>query len=258
MRRNTPVTQNEYLLNDGSTLMSTTDTKSHITYANSAFIEASGYKEEHLLGEPHNLIRHPDMPAEAFGDMWFTLQQGETWTGLVKNRRNNGDHYWVRANVTPVWQGGSLTGYISVRNKPTREEIATSEKLYTKVRNNELKHYRFYKGLLVRRGLFSFISLFKCLSTRKRIHLGIATTALLSCLAVYLFPDKFVQSASLVLLFTSLGYYLHAQIASPLKSIVQQMQRVVSGRKTDYYHFDRIDDIGLMMRLVNQSGLNLN
>ncbi len=64
MRRNSPVTQNEYLLNDGSTLMSTTDTKSHITYANSAFIEASGYKEEHLLGEPHNLIRHPDMPAE--------------------------------------------------------------------------------------------------------------------------------------------------------------------------------------------------
>ena len=258
MRRNSPVTQNEYLLNDGSTLMSTTDTKSHITYANSAFIEASGYKEEHLLGEPHNLIRHPDMPAEAFGDMWYTLQQGETWTGLVKNRRHNGDHYWVRANVTPVWQGGSLTGYISVRNIPAREEIAASEKLYAKVRNNELKHYRFYKGLLVRRGLFSFMSLFKCLSTSKRIHLGIATTALLSCLAVYLFPDKLVQSVSLALLFIALTYYLHVQIARPVKSIVQQMQRVVSGRKTDYYHFDRIDDIGLMMRLVNQSGLNLN
>lgn len=81
MRNNTPVTQNEYLLNEGSTLMSTTNTHSHITYANSAFIDASGYKEESLLGEPHNLIRHPDMPAEAFGDMWFTLQQGETWTG---------------------------------------------------------------------------------------------------------------------------------------------------------------------------------
>ena len=157
MRRNTPVTQNEYLLNAGSTLMSTTDIKSHITYANSAFIEASGYKEEHLLGEPHNLIRHPDMPAEAFGDMWFTLQQGETWTGLVKNRRHNGDHYWVRANVTPVWQGESLTGYISVRNIPSREEIAASEKLYAKVRNNELKHHRFYKGLFVRRGIFSFL-----------------------------------------------------------------------------------------------------
>jgi aerotaxis receptor len=127
--------------------MSTTDTKSHITYANSAFIEASGYKEEHLLGEPHNLIRHPDMPAEAFGDMWFTLQQGETWTGLVKNRRHNGDHYWVRANVTPVWQGIPDRLYF-VRNIPAREEIAASEKLYAKVRNNELKHYRFYKGLL--------------------------------------------------------------------------------------------------------------
>ena len=258
MRRNTPVTQNEYLLNAGSTLMSTTNTKSHITYANSAFIEASGYKEEHLLGEPHNLIRHPDMPAEAFGDMWFTLQQGETWTGLVKNRRHNGDHYWVRANVTPVWQGESLTGYISVRNIPSREEIAASENLYAKVRNNELKHHRFYKGLFVRRGLFSFLSLFKCLSTGKRIQLGITVTALLSCLAMYLFRDRLVQAATLVLLFSALSCYLHAQIARPVKSIVQQMQRVVSGRKTDYYHFDRIDDIGLMMRLVNQSGLNLN
>lgn len=141
------------------------------------------------------------MPAEAFGDMWFTLQQGETWTGLVKNRRHNGDHYWVRANVTPVWQGESLTGYISVRNIPSREEIAASENLYAKVRNNELKHHRFYKGLFVRRGLFSFLSLFKCLSTGKRIQLGITVTALLSCLAMYLFRDRLVQAATLVLLF---------------------------------------------------------
>ena len=75
---------------------------------------------------------------------------------------------------------------------------------------------------------------------------------------MYLFRDRLVQAATLVLLFSALSCYLHAQIARPVKSIVQQMQRVVSGRKTDYYHFDRIDDIGLMMRLVNQSGLNLN
>jgi aerotaxis receptor len=138
--------------------MSTTNTQSHITYANSAFIEASGYKEEHLLGEPHNIIRHPDMPAEAFGDMWFTLQQGRPGQGwsrtVVRTAITTGC-----ANVTPVWQDGNLTGYISVRNIPAREEIAASEKLYEKVRNNELKHHRFYKGLLVRRGLFSFMSL---------------------------------------------------------------------------------------------------
>lgn len=224
MRRNP---QNEYLLNDGSTLMSTTDTKSHITYANSAFIEASGYKEEHLPGEPHNLIRHPDMPAAAFADMWYTLQQGETWTGLVKKRRHNGDRYWVRANVTPVWQGESLTGYISVRNIPTREEIAASEKLYKKVRNNQLKHYRFYKGLLVRCGLFSFLSLFKCLSTDKRIYLGITATGLLSCLTVYLFPDKLVQASSIVLLFIALTFYLHAQIASAVTQTAETANEAI-------------------------------
>ena len=109
MKSNMPVTKIEHALNDKATLLSTTDKQSHITYANSAFIDASGFNEQQLMGEPHNIIRHPDMPAEAFGDMWFTLQQGETWTGLVKNRRQNGDHYWVRANVTPVWQDGNLT-----------------------------------------------------------------------------------------------------------------------------------------------------
>ena len=89
MKRNTPVTQNEYLLNEDSTLLSTTDTQSHITYANTAFVEASGFTEEQLKGQPHNIIRHPDMPPAAFGDMWFTLQQGDSWTGIVKNRRNN-------------------------------------------------------------------------------------------------------------------------------------------------------------------------
>ncbi|MCR1318702.1 methyl-accepting chemotaxis protein [Enterobacter soli] len=258
MRRNTPVTQNEYLLNEGSTLMSTTNTHSHITYANSAFIEASGYKEENLLGEPHNVIRHPDMPAEAFGDMWFTLQQGESWTGLVKNRRHNGDHYWVRANVTPVYQNDTLTGYISVRNIPAREEIEASEKLYEKVRNNELKHHRFYKGLLVRRGLFSFTSVFKRLSITRRVNIGITLTALFSCLLFLMLPKGISQLGSVILPLIILALYLNAQISRPLKTIVSQMQRVVSGRKTDYCHFDRVDEIGLMMRLVNQSGLNLN
>ena len=258
MRRNSPVTQNEYLLNEGTTLMSTTNTQSHITYANSAFIDASGYKEEHLIGEPHNVIRHPDMPPEAFGDLWFTLQQGESWTGLVKNRRNNGDHYWVRANVTPVYQNDTLTGYISVRNIPAREEIEASERLYACVRNNEIKGHRFYKGLLVRRGFFSFLSLFKKLSTAKRVNYAMGVSALLAMATPFLLSDPILQSAALAPLFILLAIYLNAQVCRPLKTIVKQMQRVVSGRKTDYYHFDRVDEIGLMMRLVNQSGLNLN
>jgi len=258
MRNNTPVTQSEYLLNEESTLMSTTDIHSHITYANSTFIEASGYKEEHLIGEPHNMIRHPDMPPEAFGDMWFTLQQGQSWTGLVKNRRHNGDHYWVRANVTPVYQNDTLTGYISVRNIPPRAEIEASENLYERVRNNQVTRYRFYKGLLVRRGLFSFLSLFKKISIAKRVNFAIAFTAILTLLATILLPRGIVQTGAFVAIFIMLAFYLNAQICRPLKTIVHHMQHVVSGRKPAYFHFDRVDEVGMMMRLVNQSGLNLN
>lgn len=123
MKNNMPVTQHEYSLNDNAILMSTTDTQSHITYANSAFITASGFEEGQLTGQPHNIIRHLDMPPAAFADMWYTLQQGDSWTGIIKNRCRNGDHYWVRANVTLVWHDKKLTGYISVRTVPTRDEI---------------------------------------------------------------------------------------------------------------------------------------
>lgn len=257
IRNNTPVTQNEYFLNDGATLMSTTNIHSHISYANSAFIEASGYKEEHLLGEPHNLIRHPDMPAEAFGDMWYTLQQGQSWTGLVKNRRANGDHYWVRANVTPVYQNDILTGYISVRHVPQRDEIEASETLYQRVRNNELKHHRFYKGLVVHRGIFSFLSLFKRLSTAKRVNYAIFTAALLTLLVTFLLPKGVMMGGALIGIFCLLQIFLHHQISRPINAVMRKMQHVVSGRKTGYEHFDRVDEIGMMMRLVNQSGLNL-
>ncbi|WP_247751530.1 PAS domain-containing protein, partial [Citrobacter freundii] len=89
MKSNMPVTQIEHALNDKATLLSTTDKESHITYANSAFIDASGFNEQQLMGEPHNIIRHPDMPPAAFADMWYTLQQGDSWT--VSIHRNSID-----------------------------------------------------------------------------------------------------------------------------------------------------------------------
>ncbi|WP_155636018.1 PAS domain-containing protein, partial [Burkholderia stagnalis] len=106
MRNNQPITQHEFEFPDDATLMSTTDTDSIITYANATFIQISGYAGEELEGQPHNLVRHPDMPKEAFADMWATLKGGEAWSALVKNRRKNGDHYWVRANAVPVMRNG--------------------------------------------------------------------------------------------------------------------------------------------------------
>ena len=123
MRTNLPVTSKEYFLQDGSSLVSKTDTKGRITYVNPAFMEASGFQEEELIGKPHNLIRHPDMPEEAFGDMWQTLKAGLPWTGMVKNRRKNGDFYWVNANVTPVRENNEIVAFMSVRSKPSREQV---------------------------------------------------------------------------------------------------------------------------------------
>jgi len=110
MRVKLPITNREYELSDGVSLVSRTDLKGRIIYANLAFIEASGFSEAELLGKPHNLVRHTDMPEEAFSDLWATVKAGLPWSGVVKNRRKNGDFYWVFANVTPVHENGATNG----------------------------------------------------------------------------------------------------------------------------------------------------
>lgn len=134
MRTNLPITQREYAFPAGQALVSTTDLQGRILYCNPAFIEVSGYIREELLGQPHNMIRHPDMPEEAFRDMWQTIESGQPWSGLVKNRRKNGDHYWVMANVTPLLDGDRPVGYMSVRTLPDRQQVSEAETLYARMR----------------------------------------------------------------------------------------------------------------------------
>ncbi|MBW8846806.1 MAG: PAS domain-containing protein [Burkholderiales bacterium] len=134
MRNNQPVTQNGYALSSDQTLVSITDLKGRITYCNPSFVAVSGYTQAELLGQPHNLVRHPDMPEEAFRDLWATIQSGLPWTALVKNRRKNGDYYWVRANATPVRNGDRTVGYLSVRTQPSDAEVRRFEPLYATMR----------------------------------------------------------------------------------------------------------------------------
>lgn len=134
MRNNVPVTNRAYQMSADQTLVSVTDLKGRITYCNPAFIEVSGFTREELLGQAHNIVRHPDMPQEAFRDMWNTIQDKLPWTGLVKNRRKNGDHYWVRANATPMMDGDTVTGYLSVRTAPSAQEVTLVEGLYAQMR----------------------------------------------------------------------------------------------------------------------------
>lgn len=130
MRINKPTTGVEFNFDGRRSLYSTTDLKGRITFANPYFIEVSGFSEQELLGAPHNIVRHPDMPPAAFCDLWTTIKSGRPWTALVKNRRKNGDFYWVQATVTPILENGVTTGYMSVRTKPTRDQINAADRLY--------------------------------------------------------------------------------------------------------------------------------
>jgi len=134
VRNNQPVTGIEYVMQAGQSIVSKTDTKGRITYVNPSFVDVSGFSEDELLGKAHNIVRHPDMPPEAFADLWATLQAGEPWTGLVKNRRKNGDFYWVVANVVPIQERGRVTGYMSVRTTPTRRQVEQADRLYRQIR----------------------------------------------------------------------------------------------------------------------------
>ena len=130
MKVNLPVTQREKPFPRGRYVVSKTDLKGIITYASDTFVEVSGFSREELIGKNHNVVRHPDMPPQAFEDLWRTVEEGLPWRGIVKNRAKNGDHYWVDAFVVPVRKNDQTVGYLSVRSEPSREAVRQAEALY--------------------------------------------------------------------------------------------------------------------------------
>ncbi|WP_442497472.1 PAS domain-containing protein [Methylobacter sp. sgz302048] len=130
IKRKVLYTQIETPYPDGKLIVSTTDPDGIITHVNQAFIEMSGYNEDELIGAPHSILRHPDMPSVAFKDLWDTVQQGNKWQGFVKNLRKDGGYYWVKATVIPNVRKGKVVGYTSVRRKPSRTKVEECAKLY--------------------------------------------------------------------------------------------------------------------------------
>ncbi len=139
MRKNLPVTDREITFGSNTKLISVTDTQGTILECNDAFVEVSGFEKHELIGQPHNMVRHPDMPTEAYKKMWHYLKAGKPWMGLVKNRCKNGDFYWVNAYVTPVTQNGKVIGYESVRSCPSRQDVERAAKLYRDINAGKTK-----------------------------------------------------------------------------------------------------------------------
>src|ERR1035437_8512096 len=134
MKVNLPVTSVERKLVPGRPIVTKTDLKGSITYCNQSFVDISGFSRDELLGSSHNMVRHPDMPTEAFDDLWRTIKAGHPWCGAVKNRAKNGDYYWVDAYVTPVTENGRCVGYMSVRTPVARAAAEAAEALYRAVK----------------------------------------------------------------------------------------------------------------------------
>jgi len=259
MRNNQPVTQREYPFPRGTTLMSVTDAKGRIRMANSAFVEVSGYTREELAGQPHNIVRHPDMPAAAFADMWRTLQSGMPWTAIVKNRRADGDHYWVRANATPVQRDGRTLGYVSVRTEPTRAEVTAAEAIYREMREGR-SGLGIDRGVLVRTGALRWLSLGRIASSRARIVAGLTLGMVPAALALGLMglPGTTAGILAAALAFGAVLSYLVAesQVLGPLALVARHAMEAAGGQGTVAAELNRVDDLGMTLRAVNQMSAN--
>jgi len=175
MRNNGYVSQTNYPIEPDDFLISRTDINGYITYANPRFIEVSGFSIEELMNEPHNVVRHPDMPPEVYRDMWATLREGLSWQGYVKN----GDHYWVHANVVPVIDKGELQGYASLRSYAGEEKARYFDHLYRQMRENSCPYY-LKRGKLKRKGLRGMLPSFQWEGVKARVILSsLASVALL-------------------------------------------------------------------------------
>lgn len=272
MRVNLPVSNTEYPIRDDTLILSTTDTKGRITFINQTFIEVSGFSENELLGKAHNIIRHPDMPPEAFEDLWRTLKTGKSWTGLVKNRRKNGDFYWVLGNATPLVKNGTIIGYLSVRTKPLQEMVDTVAPMYRQFINGTAKNLTIKNGVVVRTDLIGkVISFFKItLGKRIALYLSIPTLLLLSAAgagwwgltqttAIPSWLSSFIPITAMsgVLLMCVAGFFLKKNTLNPLNKAIEIANTLAAGDLQTTITNEFSDEFGALINSLKQTGINL-
>jgi aerotaxis receptor len=236
MQNNGPISQLEYVLPEDEVIITHTDTTSRITYANPAFMRSSGFSLEEVLGQPQNIVRHPDMPREAFADLWKTIRAGKSWSGLVKNRRKNGGFYWVRANVTPMMDAnGRIGSYMSVRVKPSRDEVQQCEKVYADIRAGRGHRLQIVEGRIVDTSLLGTLGRLKNLSLRTGTWLVMGfLTALLVGASVLSFNATGINlltamsSLSAMIAFANM-LYIQGNVVQPLLKLHHVAFQLVSG-----------------------------
>ena len=260
MRSNLPISDKRYTFPADQTLVSVTDVKGRITYCNPAFVEVSGFQRHELLGQPHNLVRHPDMPEEAFRDMWETIQNKQPWSGLVKNRRKNGDYYWVQANATPMMDGESITGFLSVRTTPSEDAVNDAGLLYRRMQAEKeagKKQIFLHRGRLVDK---SIVGRLKSI-TQIGITPQIIALQLLVVLAVAVADFFAVPTIGLAIVAAAVGFLVVWQVNSlllaPLSALLSDANRLAAGDLSRPISTDGKGFIGDLQRALNQMSVNL-
>ncbi len=255
MKINMPVTDKEVLMNPGTILVTRTNLKGVITYANEAFIEISGFTKDELVGKNHNVVRHPDMPTAAFEDLWMCCKAGMPWTAPVKNRTKTGDFYWVEANVTPVYKNGRVHEYLSVRYAPSRKQIDAAEDLYQQLNANKTEIRP--KGLAL------------WLKNLKEMNLGVkAFIALIGFLlpAGYLMLQLFQAGnipalagvALLAAFATILGYRMVQDFRGALEKAIVTCYQLADGEYRNTIELNRNDQVGDFYRALYGMQVKLN
>ena len=254
MRTNLPVTNVEYPITDETLIVSKTDLKGKLAYFNDQFVDASGFTEQELMGQPHNIIRHPDMPPEAFANLWDTLKAGKPWAGAVKNRRKNGDFYWVLASATPIWEGGHVTGYMSIRSKLPADQREEAERVYALFRANKAQAYRVEAGMIRKRSVSDVFAFFtRTLKARLVTLVAVQTIFML----VVGLEGEFGSIGSgpkigVLLLGLLLGGLLGLRtmraVGRPLEQLNGTMSKIAQGLFNSRVIVERDDEIGIALR----------
>lgn len=254
MKMNMPLTNNEVMMKSGTILVTRTDLKGIITFANDAFIDISGYSRDELLSKNHNVVRHPDVPAAVFAEMWSTLKKGNPWYRVIKNRTKSGDYYWVSANIMPVFENAQVVSYMSVRHVPDRDEIKEAEDLYQKVAANQ--------AVLHSTGFYAFCKSLQEVSLPKKM--GIAATLLLAPNA-YLIYDAFALSnygtLAATVLASALGVtvlsHITSDVHSSLEKSIEKLYLLSANKFRTRLNLRRDDQFGDLFRAIYATGVKL-
>lgn len=228
MKINHPVTTNERSFGDKVEIISTTDLKGVITYANQEFCDVAGFTLDEVLHKSHNIVRHPDMPPAAFADLWTTLKAGKPWMGIVKNRCKNGDYYWVDAYVSPILEDGKVIGFESVRTKPDRAVVERADKIYKMINAGKSPKVQGFSLGMVGRAYAGFLALLAPVFVAAMVfgNLSLVTAAVMSVLTAML------------------GYPVARLVMSPLQILSRESKAIVDNPLIQLVYTGRADRIG--------------